>query len=428
MADPGAKERIAQELVRPPHDELGLPRPAYGGRSNANIVPSLVRALGGPREGLLPPLERGLDPFDGRAPPGPVVVVVVDGLGWNSLQGALAATDDPLLRRWSEPSDPITTVFPTTTVAALVSVSTGAAPAQHGAAGYRLYLPGFGVVADLLKMMPVGLASPESLVGPSWSPQVITDAPTIFRRLGTGVAISRESFRSTGFTRLLYDGAEYRGYATASELAHELARTLTSRPLPPIVYAYWDEFDTVQHLRGPAPRHARFELERLAHLLAHVAEDLGSAAQDVTVLLTGDHGQVEVRRELQLAVDEHPDLLAQMSRPIGGDRRGAYFAAAPGKEDGLARDLERYLPPGSRRVGIPDALAGGLFGPGPWHPEIEVRLGTFLALPVRGSGIVQHLPGATRPTRHLAGGHGGLEADELLVPLVHARLSELARR
>jgi hypothetical protein len=64
------------------------------------------------------------------------------------------------------------------------------------------------------------------------------------------------------------------------------------------------------------------------------------------------------------------------------------------------------------------ARALGLFGPPPFHPEIEARTGDLLVLVPSPYGLTYLPPGAAPPTRHLFGAHGGLEAEEMTVPRV----------
>lgn len=416
-----------------PQGALGLPRPAYGGRSLPNLSRSILQAVGsgGARatSGLLPPLEPAIDPFGGRRSEGPIVHVLVDGLGWD----AFVRWADHASGRagaWTDQARPITTVFPTSTVAALTSSSTAVAPARHGLVGYRQYLPGFGAVADLLRMSPLGVAGQDLLVQSRWRPRHVSGAPTIFRRGVSGVALSRDRFEPTGFTRVLYDGARYAPYATAAHLAHHLARLVTSARPGQAIFVYWDELDTIQHLRGPDDA-GLFDLE-----LAHVADLLAYAAGHVparrarqtTVVVTGDHGQVPASLEAQVRLDRLPAVLRAMARPVTGDRRAGFFAALPGRRAELERALAPHLPRGSRCLPMDAVVADGLFGPPPYHPELAARLGDLLVLMPPPSGLTQLLPGAPPPRRHLAGAHGGLDRAELLVPIITAPLSEFGPR
>jgi hypothetical protein len=292
--------------------------------------------------------------------------------------------------------------------------------------GHRVFLPRFDTVVEVLRMSPLGVAAAETLVGPDWSPGLLSIVPSIFRRGIRGVAVSRDQFEGTGFTRLIYDGAEFVGYFTESDLALSLARVLSRPEPPPLVFAYWDDLDLAHHLRGPQHEFVDLELRRVESVLSYVARQLGPAlARRTTVLVTGDHGQVPMETDRQLVVDREPSLLDHMSRPPAGDRRAAYFAARPGHLSALREALETRLPAGGHLIDMPVAVEAGLFGPPPFHPELAERLGDLLLLMPSPGGVSYAVPGA-RPRRHpMRGAHGGLEPEELFVPLVRAPLSEL---
>lgn len=374
-------------------------------------------------DGLAPPLAPSLDPFDGRRPTGPVVVLLVDGFGWAELDAWSRQRTTGLAARWRAAASPITTVFPSTTTSALLSLSTATPPGRHGFVGYRQFLPRFGVVADMLRMSAAAAPGRDTLVGPAWSPADVSGAPTIFRRGLRATALTREGFRASGFTRVLYDAAEFVGYGTATDMARSLGGILgRSRP-PPVVFVYWDELDTIQHLHGPDPRWIALELDQLARLLAHVIAGLGPARRARSWLfVTGDHGQVATAPRARIEVDRLPDVLAEMARPIAGDRRGTFFAARPGRQAALERALRRHLPRGSRILSVGRAVRGGLFGPPPHHPELVDRLGDLLVLVPSPAALTYQVPGAAPPSRILLGGHGGLEPAELVVPLVSGPL------
>ncbi|HXQ94572.1 MAG TPA: alkaline phosphatase family protein [Thermoplasmata archaeon] len=424
------RDRAARALWRV-DDPTGLPVPRYDGRSIVNLAVSVHRAGGGdrsPRAVLAPPLDPDLDPFGGRSHPGPIVVFLVDGLGWAPFR-EWASTAGAAAETWAGHARPITTVFPSTTTAALVSLSTGVAPGRHGLIGYRQYLPKFGVVGDMLSMSPVGSTQRDALIGPSWTPSTLTAAPTLFRQGLRTTALTRDIFEGTGFTRLLYDGAEFVGYATATHLVHQLA-ALLQRPRPPrVVFLYWADLDTIQHLVGPHPGRFHMEMDRLVDLLERTAAEVGPrVARSVTFAITGDHGQVRANPAKRVAVDEEPAILREMVRPLAGDRRAGFFAARPHRVAALTEALQRRLAPGTPVVGREEVARAGLFGPGPFHPELEERVGDVIAF-VRAPECLTYLPpGAHPPKRFLLGAHGGVDAEELVVPLVSGSLAELGAR
>src|SRR5690606_28338983 len=90
----------------------------------SNVVPAL---MGDPDDlpPWVPPSVAGADQ---------IVLLVLDGLGWEQLQPRLANL--PCLAAME--SARITTVAPTTTATALTSIATGTPPGEHGVMGYRV--------------------------------------------------------------------------------------------------------------------------------------------------------------------------------------------------------------------------------------------------------------------------------------------------
>ena len=417
----------ARELIEPdPH--LGVPLPAYRGRSLGNLAASLARSLGGPATDPppLPCLLSELDPLTGGTAEGPVVVLLVDGLGWIALRSSASHDPGSTAARWLPRARPLTSVFPTTTTVALTSLSTGAAPGQHGVVGHRVYLPRFDSVVEILRMSPLGVSSAETLVGPDWSPSMVSGVPSIFRRGVEAVAVSRDRYQGSGFTRLLYDGAAFVAYATASDFALAL-RDLLDRPDPPtLIFAYWDDLDVAQHVRGPRPELVDLELDRIDALMTFVAHHIEPArARQVRWVITSDHGQVPMAPDRQVVADQDGELLGHLLRPPSGDRRATFFAARPGHQAALREVLQARSVSGSRLLDMPEAVERGLFGPEPHHPELTERLGDYLLLTPSPGGVSYTVPGGRRPGRPMRGAHGGLEAEELLVPMISGPLSEL---
>lgn len=418
----------ADRLIRP-DSRFGVPVPAYEGNSLPNIASTLVKLLGGGSFRSPPPLPAladELDPFHGRRPEGPVVVLLVDGLGWQALLSSAARGPNGPAVRWLSQARPITSVFPTTTTVALTSLSTGASPGQHGVVGHRVYLPHFGTVVEMLRMSPLGVRASETLVGPEWSPQLVSGVPSIFRDGLRGVALSRDRFEGSGFTRLIYDGAEFVPIATSSDLALGLVDVLTRPDPPSLVFAYWDDLDVAMHIRGPHPGLVDMELERVDAVLSFVHRHLPSGlSRSVATIITGDHGQVPMEQDRQLVADRDRTLLSYLSRPPSGDRRATFFSARKGQLSALREALLERLPPGGRLIEIPEAIEGGLFGPPPFHPELSERLGDLLVLMPSPGGVSYTVPGG-RSRSHMRGAHGGLEVDELLVPLIAGTFATLS--
>ena len=105
--------------------------PDYGGANVRGIVPALL----GP-EPWATSLPSWMPAIVAEARQ--VVLLVLDGLGWDQLQSHREHA--PTIA--SLTGGRITTVAPTTTATALSSIATGLTPGEHGLVGYRMVLGG----------------------------------------------------------------------------------------------------------------------------------------------------------------------------------------------------------------------------------------------------------------------------------------------
>src|SRR2546426_7865718 len=146
--------------------------PNYSGGSLFNLVASIVQACGGePRHPVLAAL-----PDAELSDAENIVLVIIDGLGDNYLARRGAGGELARRRRAS-----ITSVFPSTTAAAITTSYTGRTPLEHGLTGWFTYFGAAGCVASPLQFrsrgenLPLqGRRSEERRVGKEcrsrWSP------------------------------------------------------------------------------------------------------------------------------------------------------------------------------------------------------------------------------------------------------------------
>jgi predicted AlkP superfamily pyrophosphatase or phosphodiesterase len=361
--------------------------PDYGGGCLSDVVPELLRAPGQRTAPWLPDVVR-------RAPQ--VVLLVLDGLGWNQLQARRALA--PTLAAME--GGAITSVTPTTTATALSSIVLGRPPADHGVVGYRLRVDGHegDVVLNVLRWRTSDGDARESV-----PPTTFSSGEAFGGRRAP--VVTKAEFALTGFTAA--QGIErLHGWYAASSIAVEVAALL--RAGEPFVYAYYEGVDKVAHAHGFGP-HYDAELVATDRLVADVVAALPRGA---VLVVTSDHGQVEVgERVVALA----PEVLADTAL-VSGEGRFTWLHAEPGRLDALVaccRSL--YEETGMAAVRTRDEIVGGGWFGGPLSPEVEGRLGD-VALVAREP--IAFLDPADGGAAHLVCRHGSLTEDELLVPLL----------
>lgn len=388
--------------------------PDYEGGSIGNLSTSILTSLGASSPAapgdLLPPLHDEIlssGILDGASV---IVLLVIDGLGLESLRwarrrGAVQYLDT------ATSSSVLTSVFPSTTAAALTTLHTAAAPARHQMAGYTLYLSEQQATVNVVAWKPVGGVTTATDLP---EPRGFLPVPSIHQRLDRAgipsVLVSNLAFMDSALTNIQSGGVAYRGHRTPAEFAGMLLSE-TRQPGPRLVFGYWDGFDALSHTHGPESDIALNEIHLLDQALGKgFLDQLGRHRGDIAVLLTADHGHTAISRSHSRSLGTIPKRYSP-GRPIPtGDRRAAGLACDDEEARAALRDLA-----GDDGVVLPvrEALNAGLYGPGGNRDLLEDRIGKTLLLARNDAAFV--FPQSNNPT---AGGHGSLTAREMLVPLL----------
>lgn len=355
--------------------------PAYGGACISSVVPALLHPE---RAGeWMPALARGAKQ---------VVLLVLDGLGWEQLQDRRAHA--PIMTAMTGVS--ITSVAPSTTAAALTSIATGLPPAEHGILGYRIAV-GHGEVLNVLRWA-TDRGDARQSVPPA---DFLSGQP--FEGLRPPV-VTKSHFAATGFTGAHLAGTRLVGWRVPSTIAVEVGRLL--REGEPFVYAYYDGVDNIAHSHGFGA-HYDAELRFVDRLVGDLLEALPPGA---VLVVTSDHGQVQIGNAL-LTVD---DAVLEDVELLSGEGRFRWLHARPGTADRVlekARAAHGHVAWVRSRAEVEDE---GWFG-GRLSEEFAERVGDVVLVPFAPVAFVD--PADTGETA-LVCRHGSLTSAESFVPLL----------
>ncbi|UCE89128.1 MAG: alkaline phosphatase family protein [Pseudomonadota bacterium] len=380
-------------------------RPDYQGGSIVNLMSSLIAALGG-KPGVHPPLRE--HPIRSLATSTNVVLLVIDGLGHEFLMrhGRDTMLAANLLGR-------LTSVFPSTTATAITTFLTGEAPQQHAITGWHMYLRELGCVATVLPFKPRHGSSTFEGVDPA---QLFGHVP-VFDRIDVASHIISPDWIIDSEYNLAHSGAARRhGYSTMDQMFEMLASAVERAKVCQYVYAYWPELDRLAHEYGISSGEVAAHLRELDAAFAALLERI--AGTNTTLIVTADHGFVDVSDDGRMNLTDYPDLAQDLWMPLCGESRVAWCYVRPGKFEDFAARVDEKL--GHRAVlyDSGELVAQGWFGLGDAHPRLAERIGTHALLMADGCILKDWLPNE-RPYQH-AGVHGGTSADEMYVPLIVA--------
>lgn len=376
---------------------MDVVQPRYGTDTLADVLPGVLTALGVP--GLADPLGLATGPLAGVRR---VAVLLVDGLG--EYQIPLAAPYAPTLTDLATgklgQSRSITAGFPSTTPTSLVTIGTGAPPGRHGVLGFNVRVPETGRILNHIEWR-------DDPAPGRWQP-----LPTMFDRgAAAGIpvtVISRADFAGSGLTVAAYRGAAYRGAAGVDALATEVLSALEAQG--GLVYGYHPDLDRAGHRYGLASAEwaaAAADVDRL------VARLVAGLPADAALLVTADHGQLDIPADGRFDLDTDPRLRAGVVA-AAGEARVRYLHTVPGARDDVIAAWRAVLGDGAWVAPREEAVAAGWFGP---VPEAHLaRIGDVVVACHERNVVV-----ATRSepafVARMVAFHGSYTAAEMRVPL-----------
>ena len=403
----------------------GFLLPDYQGGSILNLPASLCHWLGAPGLGSAAPLRQELlSPFGEIRR---VILVLVDALALHRLQRWMA---DGSASVWDTLADggllaPLTSIVPSTPSAALTSLWTGRSTAEHGIAGYELWLKEYGVVTNMILHSPISYRNDVgSLVKAGFKPETYLNMPMLGTHLAAhGVksyALQDQSIIKSGLSQMFFKDVDVRGFNTYADLWVNLRHLVEKQPAErQYIWVYTGEVDHFGHFYGPDDERTAAEFTQFSAAFEQLfLNRLSPAARRGTLLvLTADHGQVDTHPDNHYELRSHPELAERLHILPTGENRLIYLFHRPGQGQALRAYMERAWPGQYAFLEPAQAVQAGLFGPGQPHPRLLDRLGDLVAA-ARGSA---YLWWADRDNQ-MAGRHGGLTSEEMLVPFLGVML------
>ncbi|WP_417281912.1 alkaline phosphatase family protein [Catellatospora aurea] len=373
--------------------------PRYDEGTLADVLPGALAALGAPgvadRLGLA-------DRLDGVRR---IAVLLVDGMGQHQLpaMAPVAPVIAATLRGELGLALSTTCGFPSTTPTSLVGLATGALPGAHGVLAFNTIVPG----TDRVLNHTVWSDDPPPR---QWVPVPPLYAAAAAAGIDTTV-VNRPEFAASGLTAATSAGARYVPAVDIDELATGMLTALKEAPARALVYGYHPRLDKAGHEHGlTSPEWAAAAAEVDA-LLARLVDGL---PEDAALLVTADHGQLDVPADRRVDVHADPALSAGL-RVVTGEPRVRYLHTAPGATaDVLAAWRERAGH--AAWLGTRDeAIATGWYGP--MAQRHAARLGDVVAV-CRDDWAI--LATATDPpsVARLIAMHGSLTEPEMRIPLL----------
>lgn len=338
-----------------------------------------------------------------------VVLMVFDGLGSDILRRNLPA--DSFLR--SRQCGSVTSVFPSTTTAAMTAYYTGEAPNEHGWIGWSLFFKEYSRTVDIFPNKDS--YSDERVDASSVAPSVafsLMPYDTIFERI-------REKNAALGIYTLMPEDIRFGSKGNENIPFRDLdslfanARSLCDAPGEKFIFSYWNQPDSIMHFSGCESADAKKCVRQIDDALRNFASDL----RDTIIIVSADHGQTAVTKDFY--INDYPDLFECLVMPPSLETRAASFFVKKDRMRKFRTLFARYFGKEFILLSRRRVFARRMLGLHKTHPKVADFIGDFVAV-ATGSSLIRFRAAYSngKAEKVFKGHHAGITPGEMMVPIV----------
>lgn len=334
----------------------------------------------------------------------PVVLVLIDGLGWWNLNEYLGHAPNlrALVKAAIASGQTLTarSVCPSTTAAAITSTLTGLAPGRHNMLSYQLIDPVAQAKFNLITFEDYPGRTEEFQPESTWFERLHAAKIPAF-------ALGPKKFIGGGLTRAALRGATYVPSENLEARARDAAKVSKQGGL---TYFYIAEVDHAGHGYGVGSDKWVKNLEKADRAIGIM---LDSLAPGVRVIVTADHGMLNTSPEV--TVDLAKTAAAEFIADASGEGRVLHVHAQPGAAAVLQETLQTLL--GQAKVLNRDQ-AEALFAAYNGTPVRRKELLGDVVIFAAGTGQTLDSRFFKEQVFQMKGLHGGLSESEMRVPML----------
>lgn len=334
-----------------------------------------------------------------------VVFILLDGLGYYKLK---ELPEDSLLKQHLV--TPIQTVNPTSTACILTSLYSASYPTEHGLFGWWQYDKSLDL--NYYPLLFQGRKTNINLKERGVKPKDLYHFKSIFDQFNAPVEVymNRNIVNSDYSQFSSGKKANRHGYYSVKEATDTMAKRLAEKSRL-FQYLYIDGLDLASHIYGINSPEANDIIVALERGIQHII----SQNPDVTVVVTADHGQVEMASMLYLN-QNHDYSRYFYALPSIDTRMISFFV----KEEWQAEFEKQFMQEFGEDVILltrDEADDFNLFGEKSLSQEAENALGEYIAIVVNSKFMVCDKI-SYEDKMNTKGNHSGLTKYETTIPLV----------
>ena len=332
-----------------------------------------------------------------------VVLIILDGMGEHILKDV-----SPNGYFSNHQIDCLTSVYPSTTTAALTTYYSGKPPYETGWIAWSQYFKEYGRAIDMLKHR-------ESYKGES-----IKDAKiNVFEELVNYVPIFEQIEKYSTNVKAYEIEPTYADKRSKRSIRAETIdeiieniEMLCKNPDEKFIFAYSDNPDGLLHKYGTTSNEAKQFIQETELKIKEMCEKL---SDDTIVIISADHGHKDIEKVYSIL--DYPEIQECLIMPASLESRTIAFWVKEEMKKEFEERFKNVFGDEFLLMAKNEFLSKNFLGFGEKHAKIDDFIGNYIALSTKGSII--------RLETYLADGkpikkstHCGLTRQEMEVPLI----------
>ena len=333
-----------------------------------------------------------------------IVFIVLDGMGEHILKSI-----SPNGYFMKNNIKCITSVFPSTTTAALTTYYSGKPPFESGWIAWSQYFKEYGRAIDMLSHKESYLKEDISKAKINVFESVVNYEP-IFNRIENA---SKET-KAYEITPEYSDRRSKRSLRAnnLTEICDNIKLICKNKDENNFIFAYSDNPDGLLHKYGCASLEAKEMVIDAEKQIEKLREEL---PEDTLIIISADHGHKDITKVYDLL--EYPQIQDCLIMPASLESRAIAFWVKEDKKQEFEKLFNKEFSEDFLLLSKEEVLKKHILGYGDKHKKIDDFIGDYLAISISNSIIrLQTYLADGKPVKKST--HCGLTKEEMEVPLI----------
>lgn len=332
-----------------------------------------------------------------------IVFVILDGLGEHILN---EVSPEGYFSR--NKTESLTSVYPSTTTAALTTYYSGKPPYETGWIAWSQYFKEYGRTVDML-------SHKESYLNEDLSKARINVFETLvkYKTVFEQIEESNSNVKAYEIMPKYSDRRAKRSIiADSIDEIVENVEMLCNNPGEKFIMAYSDNPDGLLHKYGTTSE----EVKDFVQYTESKIEELAKRVSDDTIIIiSADHGHKDIEKVYSIL--DYPEIMECLYMPVSLESRVVGFFVKENMKKDFEERFNKIFKDEFMLMSKEEFLDKHLLGFGEKHSKIDDFLGNYIALSISSSIIkIESYLGEAKPTKKST--HCGLSKEEMEVPLI----------